>query len=83
MAMAKVTNLESKTKIETTKAVDAISKIAEVVFAFRSGDDVKPTLGECTRVAGRAAALLKLGDEKEAVENQAAISLARKYGLVS
>jgi hypothetical protein len=41
------------------------------------------TLGECTRVAGRAAALLKLGDEKEIVENSAAISIARKYNLVS
>jgi hypothetical protein len=77
--MAKVTNLETK-KSEPAKSVDAITQIAEVVFAFRG---IKPTLGECTRVAGRAAALLKLGDEKEAVENSAAISIAKKYGLVS
>jgi hypothetical protein len=76
MAVAK---LEPK-KSETPNAIDAISQIAEVVFTFRN---TKPTLGECTRVAGRAAALLKLGDEKETVENTAAISIAKKYNLVS
>jgi hypothetical protein len=74
-----VTKLEAK-KSEPNKAIEAITEIAEVTFTFRG---VKPTLGECTRVAGRAAALLKLGDEKETVENTAAISIAKKYGLVS
>jgi hypothetical protein len=74
-----VTKLEPK-KSEPNNAIDAISAIAEVVFSFRN---TKPTLGEITRVSSRAAALLKLGDDKEAVENNAAISIAKKYGLVS
>jgi hypothetical protein len=78
MAM-KVVKSEPKVN-EAPKAIEAISAIAEVVFSFRN---TKPTLGECARVANRAAALLKLGDEKEAVENNAAITIAKKYNLVS
>jgi hypothetical protein len=74
-----VTKLETK-KAEPSKAHDAITAIAEVVFSY-SGK--KPSLSDCARVASRAATMLKLGDEKEAVENNAAISIAKKYGLVS
>jgi hypothetical protein len=77
--MAAVSKLETK-KPEATKSIDAIAAIADVVFTFKG---TKPTLGEITRVAGRAAALLKLGDEKETVENNAAIQIAKKHGLVS
>ena len=77
--MAKAQTLETK-KSEAPKTIDAISQIAEVVFSY-SGK--KPSLADCARVASRAAGMLKLGDEKEAVENNAAISIARKYNLVS
>lgn len=76
MAVSKLTI----TKVEPNKAQDAITAIAEVVFSY-SGK--KPSLSDCARVASRAASMLKLGDEKEAVENNAAISIAKKYGLVT
>jgi hypothetical protein len=53
---------------------EAITAIAEVVFAFR---DTKPTLGECARVASRAAVLPRFLDEKETVGSMAAISIAK------
>jgi hypothetical protein len=78
-----VTKLEPKTepKSEPNKAIEAISAIAEVVFAFRNTK--KPTLRECAWVSGRAVNLLKLGDEKEAVENTAAVAIAKKYNRIS
>jgi hypothetical protein len=76
-----VTKLETKTVSEPNKTTDAIISIAEVVFGFRNTK--KPTLRECAWVAGRAANLLKLGEEKEAVENTSAVAIARKYQIIA
>jgi hypothetical protein len=75
--MATLQKLEPKNETNT-KAVDAITAIADVVIGRSS---TKLTLGEVARIANRAAALLRLKDGD--VENASAVAIARKHNLVS
>ena len=68
-------------KSETTKAIDAITTIADVTISYRGM--TKLTLGEVARIANRAASLLRLKDDDGSVENASAIAIARKHSLVS
>jgi hypothetical protein len=77
--MKSATKLEPKA--EPDKAIEVITAIAELAFTYR--DVKKPPLAECAYVAKRAAGLLRLGDEREDLANNAAIAIAKKYGLVS
>jgi hypothetical protein len=69
-------------KSEQPKATEAIMAIADVVLAFQEKE--KPTLAELARITNRASSLLRIkGDEKMALENAAAIQLAKRFNLVT
>ena len=72
---------EPQPKNENTKAVEAITAIADVVLTFRGSE--KPTLAELARIADRASGLLRLGDDKAMIANAATVEIAQARGLVS
>ncbi len=78
------TQAKAKTEPASNKpasAEDVVVEILESAIAFR-GD--RPNLSMIARLSNRAAGLLKLDQqERLAVENSAAIAVARKRGLLA